>query len=95
MTDYALTTPIAGTTRFRFHEVAYNERQIVATFQLGAGTGESFVSDALVRPFFRRVVETDELAAFLTHVEEQGAPAGEWRESDLADWLNAHGVLQG
>lgn len=94
MTDYALSAPIAGTTRFRIHEVAYNTRQIVVTFQLGAGTGESFVSDALVRPYFRRVVETDELAAFLAHVESQGAPLGEWRDSDLAAWLNAHGVLQ-
>lgn len=89
---YLLSEPIRGCTHFVLNEVAYTAVELVCGILLGSVEGGAFVPDPMLRPI-RRSIQGQEREAFLFGVAENGAPLGEWRDADLADWLNTVGVL--
>lgn len=90
---FPLSSPIAGTTHMRLHEIYRWQEQICVALYLGTLSGQTFVPSPVLA-MIRRVIEKTEREAFFDSIPCPVEHRGNFRVADLAAWLNAHGVVQ-
>lgn len=84
---------IKGNTHAHVYEVLETTgNSIRVAIRLGTMDGTVFKPDPLI-PFVERTIGGEAFKGFMAANQAAGAPAGEFRKSDVARWLGENGYV--